>query len=211
MPRVFGHAASGIRERGHMVIRPGSGQKRGADPAMPAGDELSAVLAMPGRLVSVTFRGTRIHVLADHHRAAQQARTTAQGPVTDLLHLELLTGSADAPGWLRPVALYAVMEARADPLLAVQRASRWASYGARVAVTPAERLSDQVRLEAGLRGVWLVTAAGKDRGFTVVVAGQRGPVAGSARGLFHRLLDELIWAELNRPQQAGAEARSHAI
>lgn len=190
------------------MIRPDSDRKY---LAMPQGGALSALLGMPGWLISVTFRGTRIRVLADHDRAGQQARTTAPWPVTDPLHLELLTGSADTPGWPRPVALYAVMEVRDDPLLAVQRASRWASYAARVAVAPGGRLSDQVRLEARLRGVWLVTTAGKGCAFKVVVAGQRGPVAGSARGLPHRLLDELAWAELDRSQKAAAERRSHTM
>jgi hypothetical protein len=131
--------------------------------------------------------------------------------VTDPLHLELLTGAADAPGWLRPVALHAAIEARADPLLAVQRASRWASYAARLAVVPAERLSDQVLLEARPRGVWLVAAAGKAHKFRVVVAGQRRPTAGSARGLPHRLLDELIWTELDRSQELQRRSEQHPL
>ena len=194
-----------------MVIGPGSDRKRRVGPAGPADDALAALLGMPGRLVSVTFRGTRIRILADHDRAAQQARTAARRPVTDPFHLELLTGPADAPGWPRPVALHAVIEARADPLLAVQRASRWASYAARVAVTPAGPVSDQARLEAQLRDVWLLTAAGEGRAFAVVVAGEGGPVAGAARGLPHRLLDELVWAELDRREEGAAERHSHAM
>ena len=178
-------------------VRASSGLgKRRADLALRRDAELPALLGMPGRLVTVIFRGTRVRVLADHDRAAQQARVAAPRPVTDLLHLELLTGAADAPGWSRPVAVHAVIEARADPLLAVSRASRWASYAARLAVVADQRLSDQVLLEAGLRGVW-VAAPGADGQLGVIVTGQRGPAPGSVRGLLHRWLDELIWAALD--------------
>jgi hypothetical protein len=164
----------------------------------PTEAELSALVGMAGRLVTVTFRGARVYVLAGHDRAAQRARDLAPRPITDLLHLELLSGVAEDPsGWVRPVALHAVIEARRDPLLAVQRASRWASYAARIAVVAEERLTEKALLEAELLGVWMV-AAGAARRFQVVAAGQRGPVVGSGRGLFHRLLDELIWAELDR-------------
>jgi hypothetical protein len=152
---------------------------------------------MPGRLVTVTFRGTRVRVLAEHDRAAQRARPAAPRPVPDLPHLELLTGAGVAPDWPRPVVLHAAIEARADPLLAVQRASRWASYAARVAVVTGQPLSDEVLLEAWLRGVWVIARVRGGR-LMVAAAGQRGPAAGSARGLPHRLLDELIWAELDR-------------
>jgi len=175
------------------------GERR--DPAglgIPTEAELSALVGMTGRLVTVTFRDTRVCVLAGHDRVAQRTRDLARHPITDLLHLELLSGTAeDPPDWVRPVALHAVIETRRDPLLAVQRASRWASYAARIAVVAEERLTEKVLLEAELLGVWMVAASAARR-FHVVAAGQRGPVADSGRGFFHRLLDELIWAELDR-------------
>lgn len=158
---------------------------------------LPGLVGIPGQLVTVTFRGTRVRVLAEHDRAAQRAREVAPRPVLDPLHLELASGPAEAPAWLRPVALHAVLEARSDALVAVQRVSRWASYAARLALVAEERLTDQVLLEAEFRGVWII-AANQARRLRVVVEGQRGPAAGTVRGLAHRLLDELIWAELNR-------------
>lgn len=126
----------------------------------------------------------------------QRARSAA-GPVTDPCHLELLSGSGQAPEWVRPVLLQAVVESRSNPMLAVQRASRWASYSARVAVVPQARLNDRALLEAQLRGVWLVAVSAPGQ-FQVAVAGERMSVAGSVRGLDHRLLDELAWEALRR-------------
>ena len=80
-------------------------------------------------------------------------------------------------------------------MLAVQRASRWASYSARVAVVPEARFNDRALLEARLRGVWVATASGSGQ-LQIVLTGERTSVAGSERGLAHRLLDELIWEAL---------------
>jgi hypothetical protein len=166
------------------------------DLAFPDGELLSGLLGMPGRLVIVSFRGTRLPVLAALDAEGQRAHCAVPEPVTDPLHLELLTGPGEAaPAWHRPVALRAVIETCPDPVLAVQRASRWASYAARVAIVPQARLSDQALLEARLRGVWVVTAAVPGR-FEVAAAGEPDPVAGSVRGLAHRLLDELVWEAL---------------
>src|SRR5262245_43018200 len=112
------------------------------DHALQDRTALAALLGMPGQLAEVTFRGARVHVVASQDLAAQQSRGAAPRPVTDLLHLELLTGGAEAPHWPRPVVLHAVIETRSDPVLAVQRASRWASYAARVALVRQQRLSD---------------------------------------------------------------------
>jgi hypothetical protein len=111
------------------------------DRLLQQGRQLALLLGAAGEAFAVTFRGTRVHVLADQD-VAGQARRTARYPVIDLLHLELLTGAGEVPDWPRPVVLHAIVEARADPLLAVQRASRWASYASRVA------LVDQARLGA---------------------------------------------------------------
>ena len=161
----------------------------------PDQDELEGLLAMSGKLLILSFRGSKVRVLAEQHPAGQRARPGSAVPVTDLVQLELLTGVAEAPDWPRPVSLRAIIEARSDPVLAVQQASRWASYSARVAIAPKAALNDQALLEARLRGVWLITVSGPRR-FEVAVTGETGPVAGSARGLSHRLLDELIWREL---------------
>jgi hypothetical protein len=182
---------------------------RHADLALLEDGALAPLVGMPGHLVAVTFRGARVCVLAAHDRAAQHSRTVAPGPVTDPLHLELLSGAGEAPGWLRPVVLHAVIEARSDPLLAVQRASRWASYAARLALVAEARLTDQVLLDAQLRGVWVVTVD-KNHQLRVAVTGQPGPADGSMRGLAHRLLDELIWAELRRSPAAVATAPTPA-
>lgn len=151
------------------------------------------------------FRGTRLRVLAEHDLAGQRRRALAPEPVTDPLRLELLTGSGEAPGWPRPVVLGSVVEAFPDPVVAVQRASRWASYAARVAVVPLVRLNDRALLEAQLRGVWVVTADASGR-FEVAAEGERMAVPGSARGLAHRLLDELAWAALLRKDAAPPRA-----
>jgi hypothetical protein len=169
-----------------------SRDKTRSDHALLDGAALAALLGMPGQLAEVSFRGARVRVIASQDLAAQQSRGAAPRPVTDLLHLELLTGGAEAPHWPRPVVLHAVVETRSEPLLAVQRASRWASYAARVALVRQPRLSECAVLEATLRGVWLVAMTGPGQ-FRVAAAGERGPAPGSARGLHHRLLDELIW------------------
>jgi hypothetical protein len=164
---------------------------------------LPGLLGMGHQLLILSFRKDRVRVLAGHNPEGQQCRAQAPAPVTDPLRLELLTGSGEAPGWGRPVSLEAVVEACPDPVLAVQRASRWASYAARVAVVPQERLDDRALLEAQLRGVWVVTAAPAGR-FEVAVAGERAAAAGSVRGLAHRLLDELAWEALRRRDSAAA-------
>jgi hypothetical protein len=157
---------------------------------------LESLLTMSGKLLILSFRGSKIWVLAEQCPEGQRARPCPAVPVTDPVQLELLTGMGEAPDWPRPVLLKAIVESRSDPLLAVQHASRWASYGARVAVVPKAELNDKAFLEARLRGVWLI-AASTSRQFEVAVPGETGPVAGSSRGLAHRLLDELIWRELS--------------
>ena len=129
--------------------------------------------------------------------------------MTDLLRLELLTGSGEAAAWPRPVLLGAVIEAFADPVMAVQRASRWASYAARVAIVPVARLDDKALLEAQLRGVWVVTADTAGR-LAVAAEGEAAAAAGSSRGLAHRLLDELTWEALLRRDGAPGRIRPAA-
>lgn len=75
-----------------MVMKRPSDRDCPADLVLPDEAALSALMRMPGRLVTVTFRGTRVRVLAAHDRAAQQAREIAPRPVIDPLHLELLSG-----------------------------------------------------------------------------------------------------------------------
>ena len=135
---------------------------------------------MSGKLLILSFRGSRIRVLAERCPEGQGARPGSAVPVTDPVQLELLTGVGEAPDWPRPVSLKAIVEARSDPVLAVQHASRWASYGARVAVVPKAGLNEQALLEARLRGVWLIAVSGPGR-FEVAVTGETGPVAGSSR------------------------------
>lgn len=176
-----------------------------SDLALSEAMALPDLLGMPNKLVMLSFRGTRIHVIAAENPDGQRARPAAAEPVTDPLHLELLTGSGEAPDWPRPVLLQAVIESRSDPMLAVQRASRWASYCARVAVVPQARLNDRALLEARLRGVWVVTANAPGQ-FQVAVSGERTAAAGSVRGLAHRLLDELIWEALRQQKHASTAA-----
>jgi hypothetical protein len=166
---------------------------------------LAGLLGMPNKFVILSFRGTRIRVIAAENPAGQRARLAAAEPVTDPLHLELLTGSGEAPDWPRPVLLQAIIETRSDPVLAVQRASRWASYCARVAIVPQARLNDRALLEARLRGVWVVTAGASGQ-LQVAVSGERAAAAGSVRGLVHRLLDELIWEALREQKHASTVA-----
>jgi hypothetical protein len=180
-------------------------QSQHSDLVAPELMALPGLLGMPEKLVTLCFRGVRIRAIAADNPVGQRARRTAPEPVTDPLQLELLTGSGEAPHWPRPVLLKAMIEARSDSVLAVQRASRWASYSARVAIVPAARLSDRALLEAQLRGVWIVTAGPSGR-YQVVESGERGAVAGSVRGLIHRLLDEAIWEALRKQQPASTIA-----
>jgi hypothetical protein len=171
------------------------------DLARSDGKLLLGLLGMGHQVPIPDFRGLRVRVLAEHDLAGQRLRAEAPEPVTDPLRLELLTGSGEAPDWHRPVVLGAVVEAFPDPVMAVQRASRWASYAARVAVVPEARLSDRALLEAQLRGVWVVTAGASGR-FEVAAEGERAAAPGSVRGLAHRLLDELAWEALLRQDAA---------
>ena len=176
-----------------------------SDLVFPEVSALPALLDMPNNLVIVSFRGTKIRVIAGDNPAGQSSRPAATEPITDPLHLELLTGSGEAPDWPRPVLLQAIIETRSDPVLAVQRASRWASYCARVAIVPQARLNDRALLEARLRGVWVVTASASGQ-FQVALSGERAAAAGSVRGLAHRLLDELIWEALREQKHASTVA-----
>jgi hypothetical protein len=162
------------------------------------------LLGMSGKVVILSFRGTRIRVIAAENPEGQRA-CSAPEPVTDPLHLELLTGPGEAPDWRRPVSLQAVLEARSDPVLAVQQASRWASYSARVAVVPQARLDDRALLEARLRGVWLIAVSAPGQ-LQVAVVGEHGAAVGSARGLAHRMLDELIWQALHEQKNTSTMA-----
>lgn len=185
-------------------------RKQHSDLVLSGHDMLPELLGMSGISVVLTFRGTRILVIATDNLEGQRARSSAAEPVTDPLHLELLSGSGEAPGWHRPVLLQAVIESRSDPVVAVQRASRWASYSARVAVVPQTRLNDRALLEARLRGVWVVVSNELGQ-LQMAMAGERTSAAGSVRGLSHRLLDELIWAALRKQKSAStAAARSAA-
>lgn len=176
-------------------------QLQRSDQALYDGAVLSGILGMSGKVVVLGFRGARIRVLAAENPEGQRARPAKAEPVTDPLHLELLSGLGEAPDWPRPVLLHAIIETRSDPVLAVQRASRWASYSARVAVVPRTRLNERALLEAQLRGVWVVAASAPAK-FHVALAGERTPTAGSVRGLAHRLLDELIWEALSEQSTA---------
>lgn len=171
--------------------------------------ELPNVLGLSGKHVILNFRGARMHVIAAENLVDQQARSTAREPVTDPVQLEMLTGSAEAPDWPRPVLLQAIVEARSDPVLAVQQASRWASYSARVAIVPEARLNDKALLEARLRGVWVV-AFRAPRQLQVAAVGERTAATGSIRGLAHRLLDELAWDALRQSAGAAPAVRSAA-
>jgi hypothetical protein len=100
-----------------------------------------------------------------------------------------VSGPGEQLDWPRPVCLHAIIETGRDAIRTVHRASRWASYAARVAVVPEERVTGQACLEASLRGVWVIAVGESSR---VVGPGQCGPVTGAARGVLHRLLDEVV-------------------
>jgi len=147
------------------------------------------LLNVPGQACTVRLRGQSLTVIAELAESGLGLGARRRDPITDVLALELASGSGQNVDWPRPVALHAVVVAGQDAVRTVQRASRWASYASRVAVVPAERVSDHVRAEASLRGVWLVAA---DQPPSVVSAGEIGPTPGSERGLLHRLLDEVV-------------------
>ena len=95
------------------------------------------------------------------------------------------------------MALGAVIEACANPVLAVQQASRWASYAARGWVTPLAGLNDRALLEAQLRGVWVVTVDASEH-FAVAAEGERTATPGSARGSRTGCWTRSAWAALLR-------------
>jgi len=153
-------------------------------------DGVAALIGLPGQVVTVRFRGRRCTVLAQLHPHGLTCRPPhCREPITDVMSLELVSGSGQAPDWPRPVCVHAVIETGRDALRTVHRASRWASYAARVALVPAERVSERACLEASLLGVWVITAGEPSR---VVVTGEGGPVPRARRGVAHRLLDEVI-------------------
>lgn len=167
-------------------------------------NDVPSLVGMPGRVVAVRFRGRRCTALAELR--SQEAGCGA--PITDVVSLELISGSGDQPNWTGHARVHALIETGHDALRTVHRASRWASYAARVAVVPGDRVTEQACLEASLRGVWLIAA---DEGPRVAVAGQRGAVAGAARGPLHRLLDELVAAQLmNDGRRATCGSRTDA-
>ena len=149
--------------------------------------DLPRVLRVPGRLVTAVFRDRACTAIAE------VGTQLARPPLTDIVALELASGAAENTAWTRPIRLHAVVEAGCGPARVLARASRWASYAARVAVLPDDRITDTVLLEAALRGIWVVAAGGSTR---VRLVGEDGPVAGSSRGLQHRLLDEIVAAGL---------------
>jgi hypothetical protein len=148
------------------------------------------LLELPGQPVNITFRGRSCVAVAEPRVDMLWLRPHRyRQPITDLVQLELLSGSGEQTNWAYPVELQAIVESGNNAMRTVQRASRWASYATRVAVVAGDRLTEDSHLEAELRGVWLVGAGNPNR---VSVAGERGPVSGAARGLLHRLLHEVV-------------------
>ncbi len=168
-----------------MATRAGlaTNHSRGLDAAVY---DVPRLLGMPGLPVTVAFRGRCCTVVADQPPGRPQKY---REPITDIINLELISGHGEQADWPRLVCLHAIIETGRDALRTVHRASRWASYAGRVAVIPEERLTEQACLEASLRGVWVVATGQSSR---IAVSGQRGPTTGAARGLLHRLLDEVV-------------------
>jgi hypothetical protein len=156
---------------------------RGLDAAV---HEVPRLLGMPGEPVTVVFRGRCCTVIADQQPQRPQGY---RKPITEIINLELISGHGEETDWSPPVRLHAIIETGRDALRTVHRASRWASYAARVAVIPEERLTEQACLEASLRGIWVIATGRSSR---VAVTGQRGLTTGAARGLLHRLLYEVV-------------------
>lgn len=177
-----------VHTQGLMATRAdlATGHGRGLDAGVK---DVPGLLGVPGQSVTVAFRGRRCTVVAEQ-QLDRPGRPSGYGePITDILSLELISGQGEQPDWPRPVCLHAIIETGRDALRTVHRASRWASYAARVAVVPEECLTEQACLDASLRGVWVIVAGQSSR---VVVSGQWGPPVGAARGLLHRLLDEVV-------------------
>lgn len=152
-------------------------------------NDVPGLLGLPGRPVTVVFRGRSCTVVAEQQPDSSGRPPEYREPITEILSLELVSGQGEQPDWPRPVCLHAIIETGRDALRTVHRASRWASYAARVAVVPEERLTEQACLEASLRGVWVIVTG---QSLQVAVSGQWGPATGAARGLLHRLLDEVV-------------------
>ncbi len=161
---------------------------------MDAAEAVPGLLGAPGRVCTVRFQGKAVTAVAELDRSAHEV--LHREPITDLLALELVSGSGKNLEWARPVTVQAIVVAGRDPVRAVQRASRWASYASRVAIVPADRISEHAMAEAALRGVWLVVAG---RTVQIASAGEVGPAPGSSRGL----LDEVILAELRSDSAPG--------
>lgn len=178
-------------------IRAGSGSA-----LTTASADLPGVLVVPGRLCTVRWRGQQLDLVADIVRAAA-GRETVRDPILDILSLELASGSGSNPEWSRPVSIHAVVVTGRDAARTIRRASRWASYAGRVALVPADRVTDQALAEASLRGVWLMTTGERLR---VVATGESGPTPGSERGLLHRHLDEVVFDTLRGPERSGQAA-----
>ena len=179
------------------------GRQRRLDAAV---EDVPRLMGLPGQAVTVAFRGRCCTAVAEKQPGSQAGRPARyHEPITDVVSLELISGSGEQTSWPRPVHLHAMIEIGRDGVRTVQRASRWASYAARVAVVPEERLSEEVMLEASLRGVWVIAAG---RSTWVAVSGQQGPVDGATRGLLHRLLDEVVADALEDRSPAGTDSET---
>jgi hypothetical protein len=151
--------------------------------------ELPRLMDVPGRVVGVMFRGRPCTLLAQRVAPAYAAGS-------DAVEALEAAGAAAGSGHGLPVQVHAAIEAGRDPVRVLARASRWASYAARVAVVPQERVSDVVLLEASLRGIWVV-GAGVGQRPQVCSVGELGPTPGSVSGPHHRALYDLVAAVLD--------------
>jgi hypothetical protein len=149
--------------------------------------ELPRLMDVPGRVVSVMFRGRPCTLLAQRVAPASTAGS-------DVVEALAAAGAAAGSGRDLPVQVHAAIEAGRDPARVLARASGWASYAARVAVVPQERVSDVVLLEASLRGIWVVGAGRRPQ---VCSVGELGPTPGSVSGPHHRALYDLVAAALD--------------
>jgi hypothetical protein len=159
--------------------------------------DVAELMGLSGQAVTVNFRGRRCTVVAQLRPEGFARRPPcSREPMTDVMSLELASGSGEVPGWSRPVDLHAVIESGRDALRTVQRAFRWVSCAAWVALVPEERVTERACFEASLVGGWVIATGEPSR---VVVRGEGGPVTGARRSVVHRLLDEIVAEALLTP------------
>jgi hypothetical protein len=143
--------------------------------------------------------GDRVCVVASLKQSEhERRRTTGVGALTDPWLLELQEGPCQgSPACWRasPVSIAGVLAFRRSWRPALMAAAGFAAFCSRaVVLPPRQAYNRRLWLEAAVRGVGIV--ARDTHKLTVVQPPALAPVAGSQRGLVHRLVEETIYERL---------------